>query len=222
MVMDLLKIARLLEEELPAVSQIMAYLKPRFTLVGSAAEGTRIGLGSEIDLTMRFEGWMKQDEAPFEMILRNSDHLYKGGQTPKWAEWYFEKDTIHYRFMLDRFKCDLLSSFDSALCKIFQAGKNPSRLKIQPNVHVHHDNPSKPPFRGCEECHKRISDRTNVQCESCMFATSQTKLGICLQFTWISETGQEAYCSMDVIPTYRLVILSGKVYLKLLKIESTL
>ena len=97
MVMDLLKIAQLLEKELPAVSPIMAYLKPRFTLVGSAAEGTRIGLGSEIDLTMRFEGWLQQDEAPFEMFLRNSDHLYKGAQWPKWAEWYFEKDTIQDR-----------------------------------------------------------------------------------------------------------------------------
>ena len=210
MVMDLLRIAALLEEELPKVNQLMAFLKPKFTLVGSAAEGTRIGLGSEIDLTMRFEGWLEQEEAPFKMILKNSDHLYKGAQTQKWAEWYFEHHlwrkqpvAINHRFMLDRFKYDLLSSFDSALYNIFREGRNPNRLTIQPNVHQHE---LKPPFRGCEECDKRIRERTNVQCENCIFATSQTKLGICLQFTWASETGKEAYCSMDVIPAYRLVI----------------
>ena len=59
MVMDLLRMAQQLEKELPRVNQIMAFLKPKFTLVGSAAEGTRIGLGNEIDLTMRFQGWMQ-------------------------------------------------------------------------------------------------------------------------------------------------------------------
>ena len=196
MVFDLLKIAQLLEKELPQVNKILAFLKPKFTLVGSVAEGTRIGLGSEIDLTMRFEGWMQQEEAPFKTNLY-SDHLYKNAPWPEWAEWYFEENKP--MFMLERFKYDLLSSFDSALCNIFRKGKNPTRLKIQPNVH------QKEPMRlrDCEQCDVRISQKTNIQCENCILATSQTKLGICLQFTWVSDSGQEAYCSMDVIPAFR-------------------
>ena len=202
--MDLLKIAQQLQAELLVVSPIMEYLKPAFTLVGSAAEGTRIGLGSEIDLTMRFEGWMEQDKPPFEMFLKDSQLLYKGAQMPKWSYWYFKKDERKrnvYRFMLDRFKFALLGFFGDALWNIFRDGRNPPRLHIQPNVHQ-----MKSPCRGCNDCDTRINkERTNVQCKNCMFATSQTKLGICLQFTWTSETGDTAYCSMDVIPTYRLV-----------------
>ena len=212
MVTDLLRLARQLEQELPGVNKIMAYLKPKFTLVGSAAEGTRIGLGSEIDLTMRFEGWMHEGEAPFKLNLGSdhSDHLqlHKGLQTPEWAEWYFG-GTVEL-FHLDKFKYDLLSAFDSALCKIFREGKNPARLEIQPNVHKLNS-----PSRGCQKCDDRMNkmfddyggqwERTNIQCKNCMFATSQTKLGICLQFMWVSETGMKAYCSMDVIPAYKLV-----------------
>ena len=38
-------------------------LSPIFELVGSMAEGTRIGLTNELDLAVKFKAWMKQEKS---------------------------------------------------------------------------------------------------------------------------------------------------------------
>ncbi len=62
---DLLRLADVLEDALnnSAVSLISG-LRPHFSLVGSAAEGTAVGIGNEIDLTMNF--------AAFEVCTRRT------------------------------------------------------------------------------------------------------------------------------------------------------
>ena len=130
MVKDLLQTAQLLETELRKSSPMMQALKPKFVLTGSVAEGTRIGLGNELDMTLRFEGWMIGTEAPFKFVESEPFYLHKGHNIPKWLEWYFVKG----RFQLERFKRDLLDLVDSALATIFLSGCNPPRLRIRPNV----------------------------------------------------------------------------------------
>ena len=57
MIHDLVRLAKHLEFQIARASSTMALLRPRFVLVGSVAEGTRIGLGNELDLTgRRFNG----------------------------------------------------------------------------------------------------------------------------------------------------------------------
>ena len=53
-------------------------LCPEFNVVGSAAEGTRIGLGNEVDLTLTFAKW-KTGAAPFAVRDDDAFHLYKVG-----------------------------------------------------------------------------------------------------------------------------------------------
>ena len=130
MIKDLLHTAQLLEKELMSSSPMMRAMKPKFVLTGSVAEGTRIGLGNEIDITLRFEGWKTGSKAPFAFVGSEPFFLHRGQNVPKWLEWYFIKG----RFQLERFKQDLLDLVDSALGKLFQSGCNPPRLQIRPNV----------------------------------------------------------------------------------------
>ena len=57
MIHDLVTFAKALEVSLKKGSDMMQLLKPRFTLVGSIPEGTRIGIGNELDITIDFDGW---------------------------------------------------------------------------------------------------------------------------------------------------------------------
>ena len=129
MVQDLLLLAQKLEHDLGRSSPMMQFLRPSFTLVGSVAEGTRIGLGSELDLTVRFLGL---EDVPFKFRVDDPFHLYEGGESPECLSWYFEDS----KFQLHRFKQDVLDLVDSSLMSIFDRGDNPPRLSIkQPNRH---------------------------------------------------------------------------------------
>ena len=57
MIHDLITFAKDLEVALGNASEMMKLLKPKFTMVGSVPEGTRIGIGNELDITIEFEGW---------------------------------------------------------------------------------------------------------------------------------------------------------------------
>ena len=50
----MISISKLLQKMLIVNSDLMKKLQPKFVLVGSAQEGTRIGIGNEIDMTMHF------------------------------------------------------------------------------------------------------------------------------------------------------------------------
>ena len=57
MIHDLVSFVKGLEYHLRKSSDLMKLLQPKFTLVGSIPEGTRIGIGNELDITIDFEGW---------------------------------------------------------------------------------------------------------------------------------------------------------------------
>ena len=56
MINALINFCQQLEKALPKSSDLMSNLKPKFSIVGSVAEGTRLGLANELDLTMSFDG----------------------------------------------------------------------------------------------------------------------------------------------------------------------
>ena len=59
MIHSLVTLCKALEASLPTTSELVAKLKPKFMLVGSVSEGTRLGLANELDLTVNFQGWPK-------------------------------------------------------------------------------------------------------------------------------------------------------------------
>ena len=65
MAQQLADFVQLLEERLQQ-SELKG-LVPHFELVGSMAEGTRIGLTNEQDLALKFRSWMGEGNAPFKV-----------------------------------------------------------------------------------------------------------------------------------------------------------
>ena len=74
MIHDLVTFSKALEVYLVNTTETMQLLKPKFTLVGSIPEGTRIGIGNELDITIDFEGW--KDNPPL-MTSGDSVYLYR-------------------------------------------------------------------------------------------------------------------------------------------------
>ena len=106
MIHDLVRLAKLLESELAIASSTMALLRPRFVLVGSVAEGTRIGLGNELDLTVTFDGW-DGDRPPFKVDPGDPFHLRATESPPDWMGPFFDADG---RFHFNKFLAEFLGA----------------------------------------------------------------------------------------------------------------
>ena len=86
MMRDMVKIVQLVYDKLmpsdSSPSKLLQALKPKMTVVGSVAEGTRLVLGNEMDLLMEFP----ELKGAFE--IRNDDpfHLYSTSKTPSFLK----------------------------------------------------------------------------------------------------------------------------------------
>ena len=178
-------------------------LRPNLTLVGSIAEGTKIGICDELDLMIDFTGVSKP---PFEVNLSDPFHLYKNESTPWWLMKYFSHEGT---FLFDSFMFDLLELVNMAIKRIFNEGRNPESLeRITTN-----DEYAFKRFN-CSECDERRGKGYGnlfEQCPNCGVTVSQTKIGICLQLQWRSDmkklfksSHQLIYCSVDLVPTFQI------------------
>ena len=79
-----------MEEQLVKSSDLMKSLNPRFSLVGSTQESSRIGVGNEVDVTMKFMAW--EANSPFQ-ITNDAFHLQKSDMCPKWMDKYNPNDS---------------------------------------------------------------------------------------------------------------------------------
>ena len=172
MIHDLLLVCKSLEFQLTKCSELMGELKPRFTLVGSIAEGTRLGLANELDLSVKFHGW---PEGTFR-ITDDIFNLKRTTNTPEWMEDFFDSSGC---FRLNQFKYQFLRAIEKAL----ELVEIPPRLRF---VTTNGD------FRNGEtkcrnDCSKRMAECEGgffKQCKLCAVAVSQTKVGPCLQFEY--------------------------------------
>jgi hypothetical protein len=165
---------------------------PTFTLIGSVAEGTRIGIANELDLTVEFEGFEKP---PFQVLDGDPFHLTATGNVPEWMNKYFDKSC---KFMYHQFMLDFLDAVHACIEKIFKIGKNPINLKRgTTNLEYVSDE------LRCQKCRKNRAECKSLQpfeqCEKCVVTISQTKMGACLQFLW-----NKTYCSVDLVPTFKI------------------
>ena len=193
MIHDLVNLAKDLELEMAVATSTMALLRPRFVLVGSVAEGTRIGLGNELDLTVTFDGW-DDERPPFKVDPKDPFHLKAADHTPDWMWPFFDSEG---RFHLNKFLADFLGAIDSSVAVIFDSKRCPLR-RVTRNEELPNS---------CSDCMSNNNQSALfVQCASCAVTVSQTKMGACLQFEW-SEA--KVYCSMDIVPTFKIKALSA-------------
>lgn len=186
---DLLTLAKLLEQDLLSSSSLLQRLKLKFVIVGSTIEGSRIGIGNEVDLTMIFEAWEKNP--PFK-ISGDAFHLYKGDSCPKWMDIYFNEER---QFLLEPFIHDLCKAIEESLDIIFTKQQQPQYLvRVKSNKDY-----ERKPCATCKTANTKIASLF-VQCPSCVVCVSRTKMGLCLQFE--RQNKEIVYCSMDLVPFF--------------------
>ena len=193
MAQDLAKFVTLLEQflQLGALKNFM----PFFELVGSMAEGTRIGLANELDLGLKFKSWLSN--VPFK-VEGDPFSLKKADNSPSFMDEFFEGD----QFQFHKFMGYLLNAIEKAVTEIFHMKLNPPRLRcVTTNQQWYY---GKTPCNG--ECKKYLERRDFEQCDKCIVTVSQTKSGIALQFNWIAEEDgmKRVYCSIDLIPVFQI------------------
>ena len=192
MAQSLLNLVLMLQVELQLGS--LKLLQPFFELVGSMAEGTRIGIPSELDLGFKFKAWngctpFKVEGDPFS--LKKSESA-----PPFMEEFYHEGEFLFHKFM--NF---LLNAVDKAIGDIFEQKRNPPDLK---RVTTNKDwAKGRSACKG--KCKKKLKGRKFEQCPACAVTVSQTKSGICLQFEFEwrdKDVVHDIYTSVDLIPIF--------------------
>ena len=194
-------------------------LSPFLEVVGSMAEGTRIGLANELDIHLHFKTWIKKppfkiEEDPFSLKLarkpRDLKHHFFEEEGFQWhkfmhilleestdlTEQFFEEE----KFQWHRFMHFLLEAVDEAIERIFEKGKNPPGLRqVTTNKDWVRGNT---PCRG--ECKRNLEANDFEQCDQCAVTVCKTKSGVALQFEYQDHngTGRAVYCSIDLIPFF--------------------
>ena len=208
---DMITLSKLLERKLLESGELMKNLQPRLVLVGSTQEGTRVGLGNEIDLTMNFKAWEKCP--PFK-ICNDAFHLYKSDTCPKWMDIYFSSE---YQFELESFIYDICQAVRTTIAIIYSKKLNPSRLAQVMSNEAYRRNT-------CRDC-KKLNKKEKLwffQCPLCIVCVSRTKMGVCLQFKWIHKAlAKPVFCSIDLVPVYQIKSEETKFIIRLVNMAMT-
>ena len=198
MMQDLVSLMKEVEREFQGSSELMRELKPTMTLVGSAAEGTRVGIGNELDITLSFNHWK---ERPIFRVGEDPFHLLATDNVAGHMMSYVDEER---RLRFDRFMRHILEKVESSVSAVFDRRRNPEKLvRVTTNEAFDSDH------LACKECRAaRNAAETDgtpcKQCTRCVVTVSQTKIGVCLQFHWRRDDGQPVYCSIDLITSFNI------------------
>ena len=112
--------------------------------MGSVPEGTRLGVANEMDISIEFEGLA---DSPLGVKLEDPYHLYSTESLPAWMKAYSDS---RGRFLLGKFKHDLLKAVDLAVSEVLQ--EHPTRLcAYKQNCDYN--------FQDCEQCKQNMDSR---------------------------------------------------------------
>ena len=190
MAQELIRFVTLLEEHM-SVGPFEDF-KPFFELVGSMAEGTRVGLANELDLALKFKSWM--DEVPFA-VSRDPFSLKKAETAPEFMNDFFSGNL----FQFHKFMHFLLKAIESAITLIYQRPDPPKLKRVTTNEDW---NKGRTPCQG--KCKRDLKMNNFEQCEHCIVTVSQTKSGVALQLIFDGKKGRYIYCSIDLIPVFNI------------------
>ena len=170
----------------------LAAFEPVFELVGSLAEGTRIGLPNEQDLAVKFK--ILRRNIPFKVDLEDPFFLKKASTSPEIVERFFQGGNFRFHKFMNFF----LEAVEMAVDNIFIKGTNPKSL-----IRVTTNNDWKKGKTVCKgRCKRELHKNGFTQCKSCIVCVSQTKSGAVLQMVYLAEGGNQVYSSIDLIPMF--------------------
>ena len=173
----------------------MRQLQPHFVLVGSASEGTRIGLANEMDVLIKFKAFDDR-KAPLKVMggsYLGSNNTETGGLMGM----YFEGEKFDFNF----FKKALLDTVRESMETMFNDGMNPPELKIIVNNEDWVSGRCLTSGK-CKKLKEEASGALFEHCENCAVTVCQTKPGVALQFQWMQPKGHSIYTSIDLIPVF--------------------
>ena len=216
-IQDVIRFFKKVEDKLQTHSPLLQKLKPIFILMGSVPEGTRIGVGNEMDICVRFQGL-----PPLHVNEEDPFHVYKPERLPLWMTSFFDTNG---QFLLGIFKLELLQAVDSIMPEVFS--EVPTRLKP-------YKLNSKYDFINCVNCSSSYNDamaqdRMSLfnQCKNCKVTVSQNKVGICLQLGWKhkgfnysvdNQTKHQEeftlFTSVDLVPEFRTNPIKIRTFVK--------
>ena len=190
MFQELIRLTQDLEKDLcESKGSVMHLLQPQFCLIGSMAERTRLGLPTEVDLSMVFRAW--KGKPPFK-IEEDAFSLKMSEGFDKCHPWMKKYVSDKGTFNRSMFMKDILVDTEVSVRKIF------GNEKIITTNEEH---------LSCSKCTNEVVDekgRFKKQNRECCVLVSQSKIGICLQLLLTNNQGTKAYCSIDLIPMFEV------------------
>ena len=175
MARDLTQLLKTLEADLRLKGALKEF-RPVFELVGSMAEGTRIGLANECDISLKFDAW--RDAVPFR-VDRDPSSLKKAASCPPMMEKFFDGEEFNFH----EFMFFLLKAVEKAVGDIFDQKRNPPNLRRATTNRDWRRGETR--CRG--KCKTTMRAHNMEQCELCAVTVSQTKRGVALQFEWQTQ-----------------------------------
>ena len=180
---DLLEHSCKVEDFLRNHSKLFKSLKPCFKLIGSIAEGTRIGRAVEVDITIDFlelKNCLEVDE--------NDPRKIKVIDENKWENLglsqFIKEETTEKLFDSPKFLQTLLEELELAMKSITPTGK----LSFMQIIHgVPHHGSTEPKFE-------------NSHCKKHLPFLTHTKIGPCLVLSW----GHKDIVTIDLIPVFHV------------------
>ena len=195
MIQALLTASYLLNQDFLKRDGLLSRLHPKFYLIGSVPEGTRLFKASEIDVTVQFESQQHEEHALQVDKSNACEVIVPRGNLLQAFSWARPSDG-HRVFCYSEFMRFFLEEVKISLARIHQSGDE-GEIKWPDKLHCRLD------WEPCMSCHAESDKARNsvyspqTHCQSCFPAVTHTKLGACLVFLWGKE---RLPLTMDLIP----------------------
>ena len=184
---DLLLACQKIEQQLNNQNSSIAKLMPRFFVVGSLVEGTRLFRASEGDMTVEFLGlhqFSSLEDATSIKINGEDIHLLKR---------FVKKGTLLFDY--PEFLFFFMECIQSAI-SILKSNDELFQSKFGPLV-LDHSN--------CDVCKKENSEQSNqpmTHDENCLPTVCHTKIGACLILPWKFNDSHGWTMAADLVPVF--------------------
>ena len=177
-VRDMMSVMQFIEGKL---NSKLPELDPRFILVGSIVEGTRMHSADELDITMQFKGLQECPliigHDPFILRIDDPDNHPLG-------KWCYD-GILRFELFLANILHDLVDIIGNGRREIEEMTNHRISIKSQQSQHILCDCGSDSPIMS--------------HCSKCLPNVTLTKIGACLIFEW-RENNIEEVLTIDLIP----------------------
>ncbi len=191
-----LKALQEIEKEMNHPWSHLANLQPRFILVGSIGEGTRLGAFSELDFTVEFRGLNKSARLLLDSNNDATKLNIEGVQAKEKLARFCNRGFFDFATFLRHFLLAVWLAVDAARHR----NAFPEEMALNPEV-----------FNPCPQCFMLTESKYQESiyvpfshCCQCLPAVTHTKLGACLFLQYKREGHEVAVVSVDLVPVFPL------------------